>query len=225
MIKGVSMSTTLVLAALAMIVFFVGYRRCTSMRNNFQAPSAEITGYKPPMDTTSDFSGLYGDLARPKAESDHAVDESVASTPVAPPVATKKPKPTPKPAPSEFPVIYTAPSSAPVVNAAAAKDEFTSKGVEPPKPATNVGSRLYITVKNTKLRSSPGLDGKVLGKLPLFTEVYYLNEVTPYKQQINLGKEVANEPWVRVRTARGTEGWVYGAFVNYYREKRSGTWQ
>jgi len=82
--------------------------------------------------------------------------------------------------------------------------------------------RLYITIKNLKVRTEPGLNKDVVAQLPLFDEVTFLNEVTDSTYQINLGYEVADEPWVKIRTKSGKEGWVYGAGVNYYKKKRSG---
>ena len=49
-----------------------------------------------------------------------------------------------------------------------------------------------------------------------------MNEVTDSTFQINLGKEVADEPWVKVRSKKGHVGWVYGAGVDYYKYKRPG---
>lgn len=83
-------------------------------------------------------------------------------------------------------------------------------------------ARLYITIKNLKVRNEPGLNKDVIAQLPLFEEVTFLNEVTDSTFQLNLGYEVADEPWVKIRTKSGKEGWVYGAGVNYYKKKRSG---
>ena len=84
-------------------------------------------------------------------------------------------------------------------------------------------SRLYIIIDGLNLRTEPGLKSSVLTKLPLFEEVYFLNEVTDSTTELSLGYEKANEPWVKVRTKKGREGWVYGAGVSYYKKKRSGT--
>ncbi|RMG77920.1 MAG: SH3 domain-containing protein, partial [Bacteroidetes bacterium] len=83
-------------------------------------------------------------------------------------------------------------------------------------------TRLYVTINNLKLRKSPGLNGEVITQLPLFEEVWFLNEVTDSTQKINLGYQVADEPWVKIRTTRGHEGWVYGAGVSYYKRKHPG---
>jgi hypothetical protein len=83
-------------------------------------------------------------------------------------------------------------------------------------------SKLYVTIDKLKVRKSPGLKGELLGELKLFDEVYYMNEVTDSSYQVNLGKEMANEPYVKIKTKRGTVGWVYGAGVHYVKKKRSG---
>lgn len=94
--------------------------------------------------------------------------------------------------------------------------------------ATNDGkpvaasSKLFITIDKLKIRSSPGLKSKVLGELPLFSEVFFMDEVTDSLYTVSLGKETATEPYVKVKTKRGTIGWVYGAGVNYYKKKRTG---
>ena len=89
-------------------------------------------------------------------------------------------------------------------------------------PAEPDYSKLYITIDKLKIRSAPGLKSKVLGELPLFAEVYFLEEVTDSTYAISLGKEIADEPYVKIKTKRGTVGWVYGAGVNYYKKKREG---
>jgi len=65
-------------------------------------------------------------------------------------------------------------------------------------------------------------DSAILNKLVLFEEVHFLNEITPFTEQISLGTTVADEPWIKVQTKRGGEGWVYGAGVYYYKRKYPG---
>lgn len=83
-------------------------------------------------------------------------------------------------------------------------------------------TRLYVVIDGLNLRKTPELNGEVLVQLPLYEEVFFLNEVTDSTFQINLGYETADEPWVKVRSKKGHEGWVYGAGVNYYKKKREG---
>lgn len=78
---------------------------------------------------------------------------------------------------------------------------------------------LYVVLDGLKLRKGPHLDSTIVRTLKLDNEVYFLNEVTNFKQEINLGDRVAIEPWVKVRAYTGHEGWVYGAGINYFKPK------
>lgn len=93
---------------------------------------------------------------------------------------------------------------------------------QPEKVQETQGSKLYVTIDKLKIRKTPGLDGDLLGELKLFDEVYYQDEVTDSLYTVNLGREEATEPYVKVKTKRGTIGWVYGAGVHYVKKKRSG---
>jgi len=83
-------------------------------------------------------------------------------------------------------------------------------------------SKLYVVIDGLNLRKEPKLKSDVIVKLPLFEEVFFMNEVTDSTEQINLGYEIADEPWVKIRTRKGHEGWVYGAGVNFYKKERKG---
>ncbi|MEL7021834.1 MAG: SH3 domain-containing protein [Bacteroidota bacterium] len=97
-----------------------------------------------------------------------------------------------------------------------------SKPKPTPKPSAPVGTPLYITIDNLNMRDHPHLDSTVVARLPLFELVTFMDEVTDFKQEINLGKVMANEPWVKIQTKKGKIGWVYGAGVHYYKIKREG---
>ena len=68
-----------------------------------------------------------------------------------------------------------------------------------------------------------GLKSKVLTELPLFEPVYFLNEMTDSTFEVNLGRMVVDEPYIKVRTKKGLEGWVYGAGISYIKKKHPGT--
>ena len=82
-------------------------------------------------------------------------------------------------------------------------------------------SKLYITIDGLKMRTGPSLDSAVVSQLKLFEQVDFLNEFTDSTYQINLGYEMADEPWFKIQH-RGKAGWVYGAGVNFYKKKREG---
>ena len=81
---------------------------------------------------------------------------------------------------------------------------------------------LYITVDGMNVRNQPKLNAGVVDRLKLFDEVIFLNEVTDFQQEINLGDTTTLAPWVKVKTSKGKVGWVYGAGVNYYKTKLEG---
>jgi len=83
-------------------------------------------------------------------------------------------------------------------------------------------SVLYVTIEGLKLRKGPSLDSLTIEKLPLFEKVYFLDEITEFKQKINLGRKVTEEPWVKIKTKKGRIGWVYGAGVHYHKQKQDG---
>jgi len=88
-----------------------------------------------------------------------------------------------------------------------------AKTTAPPEKVTV----LFVVLDGLKLRKGPHLDSSIVRTIPINKEVYFLNEVTKFKQEINLGDRMALEPWIKVRTYTGHEGWVYGAGVNYFK--------
>ena len=87
---------------------------------------------------------------------------------------------------------------------------------------TEVKARLYVTIDGLNMRTGPHLDSAVVEKFPLFEEVIFMDEYTDFTQELSLGKETANEPWIKVKSKRGKTGWVWGAGVDYRRKKREG---
>ena len=96
----------------------------------------------------------------------------------------------------------------------------------PPAPTSTPAqpryTPLYVTIDGLKMRTAPTRDSSVILKLKLFEQVNYMGEFTDSTEQINLGYEIADEPWFKVQHRRGKVGWVYGAGINFYKKKRSG---
>lgn len=77
---------------------------------------------------------------------------------------------------------------------------------------------LYVTIEGLNLRTEPNVSAEVIAKLPRFEKVYFLNETTDFKKEIDWGNGVVtNEPWVKIRTESGRSGWVYGIGVHFYK--------
>lgn len=87
---------------------------------------------------------------------------------------------------------------------------------------TETVSRLYVTIDGLNMRTGPHLDSSIIQKFPLFEEVYFTGEYSDSTQRISLGKEMAEEHWVRVKSKKGKIGWVYGAGVDFKKKKRTG---
>jgi len=75
---------------------------------------------------------------------------------------------------------------------------------------------LYVVLNELKLRKGPTRDSAIVRQFKINEAVDFLGVVTPFKEKINMGKYIAEEPWVKVRSSTGIEGWVYGAGVSYY---------
>jgi hypothetical protein len=99
----------------------------------------------------------------------------------------------------------------------------TAPAVTTPNAAPQTsGQQLWVIIDGLNVREKPELKGKSFGKLKLHDRVTFLGDVTKSTQKLSLGAEEADEPWVKIKTKRGTVGWVYGAGVSYYKTKRKG---
>jgi uncharacterized protein YgiM (DUF1202 family) len=154
-------------------------------------------------------------------------------TPTTVPTATPTPTPTPQPQvqqPAPQPTLQPVSRQAAPANpgALAAAPATTTAPKPAPKPAAPAASggkaqtMLYVTIDQLKMRKEPGLKGKSIGQLDLYEQVYFTGQRTEWTQEISLGVEKVKDRWVKVRTKDGKEGWVFGAGVNYYKEKRKG---
>ena len=98
-----------------------------------------------------------------------------------------------------------------------ASNSMDGTSTDPRRETIHV-TELYITIDSFNFRTTPKLDGAVIKKLRMSEKVVYLNQVTDFSQKIFVNQNWEDEPWVKVRTIEGDEGWVYGAGVSYYDE-------
>lgn len=85
----------------------------------------------------------------------------------------------------------------------------------------SIKRRLYVCIDSLKLRTGPYLDSTLLAQLPFGTELVDMDKKSPFEQTIRISVEyVATEPWVKVRTADGKVGWVFGAGVRPYKKTK-----
>jgi hypothetical protein len=135
------------------------------------------------------------------------------------------PAPAPIVSPTPAPVTSNTPTALPPMPQR--QQATTTPATPSPTPNTGAqgnsnGQQLWVTIEGLNVREQPNIKAKSYGKLKLYDRVTFLGEVTNKKEKLSLGSEEADEPWVKIKTKRGTIGWVYGAGVSYYKTKRQG---
>ncbi len=68
---------------------------------------------------------------------------------------------------------------------------------------------LYPWVDNLNLREAPKTSATVVAKANSGDALIYLEEQTDFTEEIKLRGKTYDEPWVKVRTSEGQEGWVF----------------
>jgi Bacterial SH3 domain len=82
------------------------------------------------------------------------------------------------------------------------------------------GSTLYVLRSGLNVRAQPNVKSKSMGKLKLHDQVYFLDEVSSTAETVRLenGTEIT-KPWFKIKTKKGTVGWVHGSGVDFYKRK------
>ena len=101
---------------------------------------------------------------------------------------------------------------------AAGQEETVAFNPEGGAAETSNGVTFYTVVPDVKIRAKPGLDSKILGKIPKDMAVTYLNVRTDKTQKLTIDNIPHDEPWLKIRTKKGTIGWVYGGTVRGYKK-------
>jgi Bacterial SH3 domain len=216
----------------AIIFFFVvcimlwGMSRCNKKKDDLsgksvvESPSANF----PPMDTTTSSPAArkapaqqaLPPMTQPTVPFQTDPNQGIAAAPQYPSVPMPNVEQTaPTPLPSAVP---TPPKAVPLPGAS------TSKTLPSlPKTATPTlanGTLLYVLINGLNIRTKPELKAKSLGKLKLNDQVYFMNEVTEAAQTVRLqDKTEVSKPWFKIKTKRGTVGWVHGSGVDFYKRK------
>ena len=77
---------------------------------------------------------------------------------------------------------------------------------------------LFVWAEGLKVRSEPYLTSSVVTTLPLNSQVSFQGETSPFKQKITLDGVEYDERWLKVKTADGKTGWVYGGGIRLYQK-------
>ncbi|MFK8103991.1 MAG: SH3 domain-containing protein [Saprospiraceae bacterium] len=97
--------------------------------------------------------------------------------------------------------------------------ENPTDSIAPVKPTSTSTQYLYAWVDKLRLRAEPDTKAKIVAEVKEGAQLTYLNEKTAFTQKITLRKVRHDEPWLKVATESGEEGWVYGGGVRVYQAK------
>ena len=93
---------------------------------------------------------------------------------------------------------------------ASAVPTVDSTTLEPPPPPLAAGEELTAWVDGLFIRAKPEKGGEILQQISGGTALTYTGKASPSPETIVLRGIAFSEPWLQVRTAEGTEGWVFG---------------
>lgn len=104
-------------------------------------------------------------------------------------------------------------------NVAATTDTLAK---EPAKPAI---SEIYTWVNELRMREEPTTNSPIVITLKEGEPLDYAGERSDFTEKISLRGTLFDEPWLKVTTKSGKEGWVYGGGVKFYKvgTDKSGT--
>jgi Bacterial SH3 domain len=167
---------------------------------------------------------------------DTSLSPAARRSPSASPTATPAPPPLPtpnqgvvettpnQPITVQNPTLVTpAPVPSPSVVTPGAPKNTVNTTPTVAAPAAASGTSLYVLINGLNVRAKPDLQAKSLGKLKINDQVYFMNEVTPEAQTVRLiDKTEVTKPWFKIKTKKGTVGWVHGSGVDFYKRKPQG---
>jgi type IV secretory pathway VirB10-like protein len=139
------------------------------------------------------------------------------------PVIVQQPAPPPPPMVGGTPVQRPgSPQNATSTTSQPAQNQPVTQNPAPTQVVrTDAQTVLYSAIDGLKVRKEPGLKSASVDKIKLHEEVYFLNQKTDWEEELSLSYNLpaVKDRWVKIRTKRGKEGWVFGAGVHYYKKK------
>ena len=94
------------------------------------------------------------------------------------------------------------------------KGAATEENVEEKAPAK---IEIYVWVDKLRLRSEPTTESEIVATLKEGEALTFLNERSGFTEKINLRGTLFDEPWLKISTKEGKEGWVYGGGIKFYK--------
>ncbi len=75
--------------------------------------------------------------------------------------------------------------------------------------------QFQTAVADLRLRETPGEKSAIVATLPKGAVLDDLGEVSDFTTRVTLRGITYDEPWIKVKTSTGQEGWVYGGGLNF----------
>ena len=218
---------TAIIAVFVICIMLWGMSRCNKKKDDLSAksvvesPSANF----PPTDTLTSSPAArktptqqtLPPMTPPSVPVQTDPNQGIAATPQYPSV----PMPSAgQPAPATVPTTVPLPAKTVPMPGSASSKSVPPIATKTATPTMASGTMLYVLINGLNIRTKPELKAKSLGKLKLHDQVYYLNEVTESAQTVRLqDKTEVSKPWFKIKTKRGTVGWVHGSGVDFYKRK------
>ena len=86
---------------------------------------------------------------------------------------------------------------------------------------TTENSELIANIDYLRVRETPGQDGKIIATLGKGDSMTDLGEVSAFTTKVTLRGIQFDEPWLKVKTSDGVEGWIYGGGVHFSLDDQS----
>lgn len=88
-------------------------------------------------------------------------------------------------------------------------------------PLQEKPSYLYVVIDSFKLRKGPDIRDSIMEYLRVGQEVIDLKQRTEKEEtfKIKQGLRPKTAPWVKIKTKKGNEGWVFAAGLEFYKSK------
>lgn len=92
----------------------------------------------------------------------------------------------------------------------------TIKKEQPVLPTSSNKVKLYAWVDQLRVRATADKKSEIVEEIAEGGALTFLEEKSDFTEKINLRGTLFNEPWLKVKTASGKTGWVYGGGVKFY---------
>lgn len=89
------------------------------------------------------------------------------------------------------------------------------------KDSTEYIRSLYVNIDSLRMRKDPRINADIVEYLTFGQELIDLEERSLMERLKINETETAIAPWIKVRTEKGNTGWVYGAYLLFYKPIKS----